>query len=192
MLEFVNRFRPSRPARTAGLAALAVLAVAGAAWAANEGTVTSLSATDAPTFNETIAIAATFLANEKVNNTNAYYEIIAPDGVTVVATHSTDVPPLEAGQSYSDSWATTNSSFPGSGTYTLRVCWSPGGSQNCSIDSRGWVSTSFYSVPTLGLGLALAGVALLGWFLWRRRADFSKPQVGAPPEAAARPGKTAT
>src|SRR5574341_529232 len=149
MWKIVSCFRSLRPKLCASIVVAALLLLAGAVWAANEGTITSLSASDAPAFNQTITVNATFSAIETVNNTGAYYEIIAPDGVTVVATHFTDIPSLNPRQTFSDSWATTNSSFPSSGTYTLRVCWSPGGSQNCSIDSRGWVSTTFFSVPTL-------------------------------------------
>ncbi|HLF01320.1 MAG TPA: MYXO-CTERM sorting domain-containing protein [Anaerolineales bacterium] len=163
----INRVRP-------GLMAIAaislLLPLAGAAFAA-DGVITSLSASDAPAFDQTITINASFQADSRINNSNVYYEILAPDGVTVVASHATNMPSMESGDTFSDSWTTTNSSFPASGTYTLRACWNNGGSTNCQIASA---STSFFSVPTLGWWLTLAAVILLAVFLWRRRADFHK------------------
>jgi len=139
------------------------------ALAAGDGTITSLSATDAPNPGQTITISAAFAAIKNINNSNVYYELIAPDGTTVVATHTTSAPSLQAGDTFNDTWTTTNTSFPTAGTYTLRACWSNGNSTQCQIDQK---TTSFYSVPTLGGWLSLAGLALLAWFLWRRRADF--------------------
>ena len=147
---------------------IALLTVTAAA-AAGDGTITSLSATDAPNPGQTITISAAFVAINKINNSNLYYEIIAPDGTTVVATHTTSVPSLQASDTFNDAWTTANTSFPTAGTYTLRACWSNGNSTQCQIDQK---TTSFYSVPTLGGWLSLAGLALLAWFFWRRRADF--------------------
>lgn len=163
---------------------MVLLAVSGIALAANEGTITSLTASDAPDFDQTITINATFLADGKINNSNVYYEIIAPDGTTVVASHSTSMPSMDSGDTFSDSWTTTNSSFLSSGTYTLRACWSNGNSTNCQIAS---VSTSFFSVPTVGVWLALAGAALLGLFLWKRRRDFNADRARSPRESSAPP-----
>ena len=154
------------------VAVVAALLMAAVALAGPDGTITALSATDAPTPGQTITVSASFTANSKINNSNVYYEIIAPDGVTVVATHSTSAPSLQAGESFNDSWTTTNTSFPSAGTYTLTACWSKGGSTNCQLDFK---TTSFFSVPTLGGWLTLLGLVLLSVFLWRRRADF-RPQ----------------
>ena len=46
---------------------------AGLATAANDGTITSLSATDAPNPGQTITISAALTANAKINNSNVYY-----------------------------------------------------------------------------------------------------------------------
>ena len=154
----------------------AALLMAAVALAGPAGTITALSATDAPNPGQTITISASFLATSKINNSNVYYEIIAPDGVTVVATYSTSAPGLQAGESFNDSWTTTNTSFPSAGTYTLTACWSTGNSTNCDIDRK---TTSFFSVPTLGGWLTLLGLALLSVFLWRRRADFRPQPVNA-------------
>jgi hypothetical protein len=173
MSNIINHFR-------SGLKALAaaslLLLMAGAALAA-DGAITSLSASDAPAFGQTITVNASFRADSRINNSNVYYEILAPDGVTVVATHSTEMPRMESGDTFSDSWTTTNSSFPASGTYTLRACWSQGNSQQCQIASA---STTFFSVPTLGWWLTLAGLILLAVFVWRNRAYFRKPDVKPP------------
>jgi len=159
----------------AALVAAAFVAV-GIAWAAQDGTVVSLTASDAPSPGQTITISATLLANSAINNSNVYYEILAPDGTTVVATHTTDPPNMAAGETFSDSWTTTNTSFTAPGTYSLRLCWSPGGSSGCQIIGGSPSVVSFYSVPTLSAWLWPMGLALLGWFLWARRADF-QPQV---------------
>ncbi len=162
---------------TANLIIALLLATTGVAVGA-DGAITSLSATDAPAFGQTITINASFRADSKINNSNVYYEIIAPDGVTVVATHDTAAPALDTGDAFSDSWTTANTSFPSSGTYTLRACWSTGNAANCNIAQA---TTAFFSVPTLGMWLTLIGVALLGLFLWLRRGDFRrlKPQPTA-------------
>src|SRR5574337_2138763 len=98
---------------TAGAAVGAVaLLMAAVALAGSTGTITALSATDAPNPGQTVAISASFLASAKITNSNVYYELIAPDGVTVVATHSTSVPGLQVGDTFNDSWTTTNTSFP--------------------------------------------------------------------------------
>ena len=166
-----------------------LLSVAGLAIAGPEGAITALSATDAPDFGQTITVTASFRADAKINTSNVYYEIIAPDGVTVVATHYTDPPRLDAGETFNDSWTTTNTSFPSSGTYTLRACWSKGGSSNCNIAEA---TTAFFSVPTMGIWLTLAGAALLGWFLWRRRDDFHRLNPQSAPQSAPQPVATKT
>ena len=163
-----------------GTVSVALMLGGGEAFAANDGVITSLTASNAPTPGQTITINASFLALSNINNSNISYTILAPDGVTVVATYSTSPPSLNAGQTFNDSWTTTNTSFPATGTYTLQACWSPGGSNNCAIDSRGLVSTTFFSVPTVGAWLALVGVGLLAWFLWRRRADFRPLETSTP------------
>ncbi len=181
MLQFINHLRPRKLILSACTVA-ALMVTTGVALAAIDGTITSLSATDAPDFNQTITINAAFLANANINNSNVYYEIIAPDGVTVVATHTTSMPSMNGGDTFSASWPTTKSSFPSSGTYTLRACWSSGSSANCQIASA---STTFFSVPTVGVWLALAGVVLLGWFLWRRRSDFRIGSAKSPRQSSA-------
>jgi len=158
------------------VAVMAALLMAAVALAGPDGTITALSATDAPTPGQTITVSASFTANSKISNSNVYYEITAPDGVTVVATHGTSAPNLQAGESFNDSWTTTNTSFPSAGTYTLTACWSTGNSTNCDIDRK---TTSFFSVPTLGGWLTLLGLVLLSVFLWRRRADFRPQPVNA-------------
>jgi hypothetical protein len=53
----------------AALVAAAFMAV-GIAWAAQDGTVVSLAASDAPSPGQTITISATLLANTAINNSN--------------------------------------------------------------------------------------------------------------------------
>jgi hypothetical protein len=133
------------------------------------GSILSLTATDGPSQGDTIDIASSVRADDSINSSNLYYQIIAPDGVTIVATHTTSVPTLSAGNTFSDGWSTSNSGWPSTGTYTVELCWSPGNSQNCSIASA---STTFYSVPTLGWGLSLLGLGLVSVWIWKQRHRF--------------------
>jgi len=158
------------------VAVIAALLAAKVALAGPNGTITALSATDAPGYGQTITISAALLASSGINNSNLSYAIIAPDNVTIVATHVTSLPSMQAGDTFNDSWTTTNTSFPSAGTYTLAACWSHGGSINCQIDVK---VTSFFSVPTLGGWLTLLGLVLLSVFLWRRRAAFRLQPVNA-------------
>jgi hypothetical protein len=141
----------------------------GAAYAAS-GTILSLTATDGPNQGDTISVSASVRADGSIQNSNLYYEIIAPDGVTVVATHTTSLGTLNAGDTRNDGWSTSNSGWPSTGTYTVNLCWSTGNSQNCNIASA---STTFYSVPTLGWGLSLLGLGLLSVWIWRQRDRFA-------------------
>lgn len=138
---------------------------------ANTGTITRLVATDAPDQGDVLSVSSTERAQDRINNSNLYYEIIAPDGVTVVATHSTSMPKMSGGDTYDDSWTTSNTGFPSIGTYTVTLCWSTGQAQNCDIASA---QTTFYSVPTLGWGLWLVGLLMLVVFLWSRREEFER------------------
>lgn len=138
--------------------------------ASTKGTILSLTATDAPGQGDTIVIASTVRADTKIANSNLYYVIFAPDNVTVVATHTTILPKLEVMETFNDSWSTTNASFPSIGTYTVDLCWSTGGSQNCDIDQA---TTTFYSVPTLGPFLGTIAALMIGLWLWKRRSDFN-------------------
>lgn len=162
---------------TAGAAVgVAALVMAAVVLAGPDGNITALSATDAPGYGQTITISAALSASSKINNSNLSYAILAPDNFTIVATHVTTLPSFQAGDTFNDSWTTTNTSFPSAGTYTLVACWSRGNSINCQIDTK---VTRFYSVPTLGVWLTLLGLALLGVFLWRRRSDFRPQPVNA-------------
>jgi hypothetical protein len=147
---------------------LLVLIPSGVAYAGN-GSIQSLTATSAPHPGDTFTVTAILHAQGKVKDSNLYYQIIAPDGHTVVLTHTTDLPTLQ-NETYTDSWSADNNGFPSMGNYTVVLCWSDGDSQNCDIASA---STTFYSAPTLGLWFGLAALGAVGVFVWRRRADFA-------------------
>jgi hypothetical protein len=132
------------------------------------GSITQLSVAGGSQHNDTIVISSAGNATSKLGSSNLYYRITSPNN-TLVATHSTTLPPMKKRDTFTDSWSTTNAGWPSIGTYTVTLCWSNGGSTNCDID---FASTTFYSVPTLGWELTLAGaVLLIGWLL-RRRKDF--------------------
>ncbi|MBN2557002.1 MAG: hypothetical protein JXA97_13800 [Anaerolineales bacterium] len=158
-------------------ALLTVIAVLGIAQVAYARTITSLSATNAPMQGQSVTITASVLADNPVQpSSNLYYQIIAPDGVTVVQTHRTTVPSLQHGDTFSDSWSTNNSSFPQTGNYTVTACWSRQDRTDCRLDFK---ETTFYSVPAVGLGLGIFGLGLFGAFIWKRRDMFSDPDLFA-------------
>lgn len=138
---------------------------------ANSGVVLRLTATDAFDPGDIVTVSSRVRADSRVNNSSLYYEIIAPDETTVVETHTTSMPRMHAGDVHDDMWSTSNESFPEVGTYTVTLCWSPGGSHNCTIASA---ETTFYSVPTLGWSMTMFGVILLAVFLWSRRDQFDR------------------
>jgi len=131
------------------------------------GSITQLNATGGSVPNDTIGISSAGAATSKISTSNLYYTITSPSN-TVVATHSTSLSSMDNGDTFTDSWTTNNAGWP-MGTYTVTLCWSTGGSNNCNIDSA---STTFYSVPTLGWELNLAGLGFLLYVLWRRRKEF--------------------
>ena len=134
--------------------------------AANSGSIVSLSASGGGNFNETITINATVRADDKVNNSNFYFEIRAADGSVVATNNFGDVPSMESGNTFSYSWQSNNGSYPLQGDYSVSICWSPGNSNNCNIASA---TTSFYSANTLGPLLTVILVALVGRWLFKRR-----------------------
>ncbi len=158
--------RPTKGGRLhTWLLAIVIGSLALASIGAASGSVLSLSASGGGSYGDTIVISATVQANDKVNNSNLYFEIRAPNG-TVVATSGADVPSLENGDTFSYNWTANNSGFPETGTYTVSLCWSPGNSRNCNIAGS---TTSFYSVPTLGTVLGIVALGLLAIWLWSAR-----------------------
>jgi hypothetical protein len=135
---------------------------------AASGSIQSLTATSAPNPGDTFTVTAVLEAEGKINNSSLHYQIIAPDGLTVVLTHTTDLPSLDD-ELYTDTWSGDNTAFPSTGNYTVVLCWSRGGSQNCNVASA---TTTFYSAPTLGPWFGLAALGVAGVFIWRKRADF--------------------
>jgi hypothetical protein len=141
------------------LAVLALLCLGGT------GTVLSLSVSGGSNYNDNLTISATVRADSKINNSNFYFEVRAPDG-TVVDTHTFDLPSLEDGDSYTYSWTSNNGSYPSQGNYSVYLCWSNGNGQNCV---NGESTTTFYSVPTMGTALAGVALVLLAIWLWSVR-----------------------
>jgi hypothetical protein len=133
------------------------------------GSILSLTASGGSTPNSTITIQSTVRATNNIKNSNLYYTITGPGAdSTIRATHRTSPGHMNPHETFSDSWATTNTGWP-MGDYTLTLCWSTGNLSTCDID---YATTTFYSVPTLGWTLTLiALILLLGW-LWHRRKEF--------------------
>jgi len=133
---------------------------------ANTGTVLALTGTGASSPGDPIQISSTVQADSSIQNSNLLYAVYEPGG-NLVASRKISLAKMEGGDVFSDSWSTSNT--PSSGTYSVTICWSTGNAENCDIASA---MTNFYSVPTVGLPLALLALALLGAFVWRRRQIF--------------------
>lgn len=130
------------------------------------GSILSLSTSGGDGYSQDITINTTVQADDKVNNSNFYFELRAPDG-TVITTHNHDLPRLEGGTTYNYSWSSNNASYPVQGNYSVTLCWSAGGSGQCQLGS---VTTGFYSVSTLGRILPVVLVMLAAiWVLRMRR-----------------------
>lgn len=143
--------------------------------------VNSLTASGGGNFNETITIQASVSASSRIQNSNLYFEIRAPDG-TVVDTHSISPPPMESGETFSHSWQSSNSAYPTIGNYSVSLCWSPGNSQNCQIASA---TTSFYSVPTFGTLLTIIALMLVAAWFWYMGGRLQKLKAAESAESPA-------
>lgn len=154
-----------------GLLAAAFLLVvanptAAAPTLANTGVITMLAGTGAANPGDSIAISSQVRADSRVVVSNLFYELFEPGGARV-DTHQTNPSRLQPGETFRDTWSSSNT--PTRGTYTVTLCWSTGQAHNCDIASA---TTSFYSVPTLGPVLTAVAVLLLACLLWINRHDF--------------------
>jgi hypothetical protein len=149
------------------LAMIAIGLAVQPAVAAGEGVILSLAGIGASQPGDPINISSSVQALSDIQNSNLYYTVTAPSGA-LVAQRTFDPGRLSAGQIVNDAWSTSNT--PETGTYTVTLCWSTGGSQNCNIASA---STTFYSVPTLGWGLRVAGSGLIAIWIWRNRRSLA-------------------
>ena len=111
---------------------------------------------------------------DRVNNSNLYYTILSPTN-QVVATHQTDLNRIDAYQTVTDEWTTTNNGWA-DGWYTIRICWSTGNSHSCNI--AGPLETSSHFVPTLGWAAGLAGLLAVVAWAWKRRAFLDAAAAG--------------
>jgi hypothetical protein len=154
---------------------LIILTLVGAvpAWAqGNSGAVLSLVVSGGAQQGDTIRISSQVRADTRIQRSNLFYQVLAPDGVTVVATNQTSAPRgMQPGDTFNHGWNTNNSSFPSQGTYSVTLCWSTGNAKNCDIASA---TTNFYSVPTLGWTLSLVAVGLIAYWVFKHRLEFAR------------------
>jgi hypothetical protein len=163
-----------------GIATLiALAATAKIAAAGGQGTIRSLVV--APQRGDQLGVSFTItsvvVANSDINNSNIKYILTDPNGADVAlpAGCSKQLSGVVGGTPVAGPvCGFSNSAFTVSGTYTVTICWSKGGSSNCQIIGPEDGSTSFFSVPTLGWPLGLMALGLLAVFLWRRREDFAE------------------
>lgn len=131
------------------------------------GRIITLNAWGGYAPNTPVYVQSTFTADSKISNSNLYYTISL--GSTIYATHTTNLTPMKSNETRNDQWETVNSGWP-AGDYTVTICWSTGGSQNCNI--AGPKSVTVHFVPTLGWELTLVLLGFLLYIVWRRRKDF--------------------
>lgn len=151
--------------------AVSLMATAGAYASplkANVGSIQSLTAVGAAQPGDPIEVASTVVAEDRINNSNLYYELIDPSGA-VIFTNQVNPPHLSTGETFSDAWQYSNP--PSTGTYTVSLCWSTGNSHNCDIDMK---TTQFSSVPTLGWPLTIVAGGLIAVWLWRRKEVWAR------------------
>jgi len=151
---------------TALLAVVITLMVTGPAFAkAYDGTINSLSPdkADYPNPGETITITCTGTyingpASKPLTGSQIVYEITDVSG-TVISTTTHTLGSLDQGESFTDTWVTTNTNFPAEGTYTITATWYDDNNHvpGHQIDTQ---STSFTSIPAPWLIVAIAGVMM--------------------------------
>ncbi len=139
---------------------------AGPTGAPNKGEILQLLIQGAVNPGDPLVIDSFSEAYEKIPNSNFYYEVYSPT-MTLLDTRQLNPGRMEVGDTFSDNWQSYNT--PDTGNYTVTLCWSTGQAQNCDID---FVETIEYSVPTMGAGLSVLAVGLLGVLLWRNRQHF--------------------
>jgi len=130
--------------------------------AASNGTIQSLTASGGAYPGDRIEIHASFLAGQRINNSNVIFQIVSSNGVIVDA-HSYSMPRMQSGETANYSWTSDSTAYPYIGAYTLQVCWSAGGSTNCNIDAA---STVFYTADSLG-PLSWFGLFFVGMIVFR-------------------------
>lgn len=140
--------------------------LAGPLGAPNKGEILQLLVQGAENPGDPIVIDSLSVANEKVPNSNFYYEVYSPSMV-LLDTHEVKPGWMDPGDTFPDNWQSYNT--PDTGNYTVTLCWSTGQAHNCDID---YVETIEYSVPTMGVGLSLLAASFLGVLLWRNRDHF--------------------
>ncbi len=104
---------------------------------------------------------------------------ITDGGGNVVGTHTATLDPLEVGDSFTDTWVTTNTNFPTEGSYTITAKWYDGTNHNPGhlITSS---STSFTSIPSPWIIVVIAGITMtIAAFARKRRWWLSYYLVGS-------------
>jgi hypothetical protein len=161
---------PMRSARWAILLISLLLALPVEAAAPDSGVIMSLTASGGSNPGDIITISTVLQANGKIQNSNVYFEIIAPDGTVVDTYLISSMPAMNNNDTFSDSWTSDTSFYPVEGTYSVSICWSVGNARNCNIAGA---TSTFYAADTLGVMLFVAFAILGGWLWHSRRSVFS-------------------
>jgi hypothetical protein len=144
--------------------------------AAGEGWILNVIGTGGQHTGEPVNISSEIMASQKIPSSNLYYQIFAQSNNQLVASHSTNVPSLNATQHFTDAWSTSTAGWPAPGMYTINLYWNKGGSQNTNCAKEPIIhcqTTQIWAVPTLGWFLSVIGVGLILLWAWRRRSVFN-------------------
>jgi hypothetical protein len=139
--------------------------------ASNKGEIIQLYVQRSSIHGDPIVIDSIGEAFAKISQSNFYYEVYSPSMV-LVDTRKVALPPMDIGNTSADHWKSYNTSEIGD--YTITLCWSTGNAENCDID---YAETTEYSVPTMGIGLSILAMGILGMLLWRNRDYFREVAI---------------
>lgn len=130
------------------------------------GSITSLHPDKAsyPNPGETITITSQGILTDTkghgktLSGSQIVYQITDGSG-NVVATHTSTLGNMVEGDTFTDTWQTTNTNFPVEGSYTLSATWYDGSNHSPGhvIDSQ---STTFTSIPAPWIIVAIAGFTM--------------------------------
>lgn len=149
------------------------------------GTINSLYPDKAsyPNPGETITITCTGTytngpGSKPLSGSQIVYEITDGTG-TVISTTTHTLGSLEQGQSFSDSWVTSNTNFPTEGTYTITATWYDGSVHNSGHQIAS-SSTTFTSIPSPWIIVAIAGIMMaIAGFARKKRWWLTSYLVGS-------------
>ena len=150
------------------------------------GEITSLSPDKAsyPNPGETITITCQGIFTDAkghgktLSGSQVVYQITDGSG-TIISSHTSTLGNLEEGDSFTNTWVTSNTNFPSEGSYTITARWYDSTNHNPGhlLDTA---STTFTSIPSPWLIVFIAGLAMtIAAFARKKRWWLSYYLVGS-------------